>query len=121
MIRLLPVGVEVIAGGLDGVLRQNDSNNGRTAIQKQYATWYEAALTLAGAGLGMFRYHPDVWEPLLYGGLYGLASKTGQYVMAKQSGSTTTSGWVHAPMAMTPAWSGRDLYSNRNQPVGILG
>ena len=90
MIGLLPEGLVVVEGALNGVLQQNDDNAGRTEFHKQYSTWYEAALFVGGLGLGLIGGHPDLFEPLLYGGTFGLVSKGGQWAVQQASKSSTT-------------------------------
>jgi hypothetical protein len=95
VIGLLPEGLVVVEGALNGVLQQNDDNAGRTQIHMQYSTWYEAALLVGGLGLGIFGSHPDIFEPLLYGGTFGLTSKAGKWAVQQSSsgsgtGTTTT-------------------------------
>ncbi len=123
---LLPTGISVLAGGVDGLLRQNDANNGRIAIHTQYSTYYEGGLFVLGGVMGMFDVHPDLFEPFLYGGGFGISSKFGQWAMQQAgSGSTTgTTGTTGAagggPGPAVIAGSGLNTRQYRVEPVGAL-
>lgn len=126
---LLPTGISLLAGGVDGLLRQNDANNGRTEIHKEYSTYYEGGIFAGGAVMGMFDVHPDLYEPLLYVGGGLLASKFGQWAMAQansssssSSGSTTTSISTSTSSGGGPGLGSTGIrYGQyRDEPAGIL-
>ncbi len=92
MIGLLPEGLTLVEGALNGVLQQNDANAGRTQVHLQWSTWYEAGLLVGGLGLGIIGSHPDLFEPLLYGGTFGLATKAGMWAVQQSSSNKTGTG-----------------------------
>lgn len=128
---LLPTGIGLLEGGVDGLIRQNDTNNGRVEIHKEYSTYYEAALFVGGAVMGMMDVHPDIFEPLVYGGGALLASKGGQWAMQQAAPATTTTttststsgGGPGQPFRATPANRNGNAINyggDRTERVGIL-
>jgi len=126
---LLPEGIGILEGGVDGLLRQMDFDAARFEIHKEYSTYYEAGLAVLGGVMGMMDVHPDIFEPLLYGGTALLASKGGQwaYHQANPSkGALTATSTSYPTYGGGPGMSvlgGAQVGSNgrlRNERVGIL-
>ncbi|HUY55357.1 MAG TPA: hypothetical protein VMV23_09395 [Candidatus Nanopelagicaceae bacterium] len=130
---LLPTGISVLAGGVDGLLRQNDANNGRTMIHQQYSTYYEGGLLVLGGVMGMFDVHPDLFEPFLYGGGFGIASKGGQWAMEQASPKATTTTTTGTGTGAAATGGGRgpgggsalgnpgiNYGAYRDEPAGVL-
>ncbi|MGH7611602.1 MAG: hypothetical protein ACREN4_06255 [Candidatus Dormibacteria bacterium] len=123
---LLPTGIALLDGGVDGLLRQNDLNNGRTKIHKQYSTWYEAVGFVGGLAAALLGAHPDIADPFVYGSGALLASKGGQWALQESQSSTSTTttsttgggaayGVMRGGGARAIAYGGR-----RNATAGVL-
>jgi len=102
-LRLLPTGIAVVNGGVDGLLRQNDLNNARVEIHKQYSTYYEGAGFLGGLLAALFGAHPDLADPFLYSSASLLASKAGQWTVFKTEAAATQTA--------TPTYGGGAAYA----------
>ncbi|HUY55356.1 MAG TPA: hypothetical protein VMV23_09390 [Candidatus Nanopelagicaceae bacterium] len=79
-LELLPTGVSVIAGGMDGVLRAYDDSRGASLFPKQYSFYYEAALTIAGGALAFVGSESELTHPFLYGGTWRIGSRLGYWL-----------------------------------------
>jgi|SRR5215472_867242 len=109
-IRLLPLAVDAVAGGVDGMFGYNDdkANSGKVpgtanvSIQ-QNQRLYRGGLAAAGLLGGFFMRTTELTDPLLYFGLGGLASELG-YHLAAGGGHTTVTVTPAAPA--TPAGPG---------------
>jgi hypothetical protein len=91
MLALVPTGIVLIEGGIDGLIQQNDLNNGRTAFHQQWSTYYEGGLFVLGGLLSLFNVHPDISEPMLFGGGFGISSKFGRWALQAAQGSSSSS------------------------------
>ena len=125
-LRLLPTGIAVINGSVDGLLRQNDLNNGRVEIHKQYSSYYEGVGFVGGLLAALLGAHPDLADPFLYSSGALLASKAGQWTVYKTEASATQTA--------TPTYGGGAAYAamrghgapaiqyggRRNASAGIL-
>jgi len=77
MAAILPLAETVLLGGVDGALRAADVKAGRNTTLKQWSTYLEAGLVVAGAVAATQRVHPDYWEPMVVGGLFALSQRGG--------------------------------------------
>jgi len=76
-----------MAGGIDGLLRQEDFYRKATTPYKTYALYYEAALIAGGAAVSHFLHSPYEGAPLLYGGTALLASNLTEYLWMMSRGN----------------------------------
>ena len=123
-LRLLPTGISLVNGGVDGLLRQNDLNNGRAEIHKQYSSYYEAVGFVGGLVAALMGAHPDLADPFLYSSGALLASKAGQWTVFKtEAAATQTATPTYGGGAAWAAMGGaRQIQygGRRNATAGIL-
>lgn len=86
---LLPTAICAVAGGVDGAISGVDADHGRTEFIKQWSTYYQAGLVVAGGALGFFGAHPDVYEPLLFAPAV-LASRRAGFALVERNQKTPT-------------------------------
>src|SRR5258708_29804286 len=79
MAAILPLAETVLLGAADGALRAVDNKKGRNTTLKQWSTYLEAGLVVAGGLAAMQRVHPDWWEPMVVGGLFALSQRAGTW------------------------------------------
>lgn len=77
--RLLPIGVGVVTGAVDGAIALADAKAGRNTNLKQWSTYAEAGGLVVSALAGMNRVHSDLWEPVFYGTLTLLSRRAGAW------------------------------------------
>lgn len=123
-VRFFPLAVDAVAGGLDGVLRDSDVKNSRTGI-KRWSTLYKAALVVGGYLAETTGFSRDISEPMVYGGLFGLASEGGAYLARNTIGGYAAPQVLATPAAAALSGVGRSAAQivspqNRKQPAGVL-
>src|SRR5258708_4011925 len=65
MAAILPLAETVLLGAADGALRAVDNKKGRNTTLKQWSTYLEAGLVVAGGLAAMQPVHPASWEPMV--------------------------------------------------------
>jgi hypothetical protein len=121
-IRSFPLIVGAAAGAVHGVLRDADAVNGRTANTQQWSTFFEAGAVVAGYVAESMGHSSDVTNPLIYGGLFSLASRAA-YFYAKQNNLVKAGQLFAMPAAaMSHVGAAPQLVpaDSRRQPAGIL-
>ena len=124
-LRPLPIGVSLLAGGIDGLVRQGDVSVGGHLLPwwTQGSTYYEAALMAVSAGLSALgQIHPDVLEPAMYWSVGALASKATLWAVNGflPTGAAALPAGAGAVPVLVAAPAGQ-AWRPAVEPVGVTG
>ena len=125
-VRVMPLGVSIVVGGLDGVIRQGDLAAGKP-WWKENSTYFEGAALAVGLGLGLFgRFHADIVEPLMYSSAALLSGKVGAWGAQKleTAPAAAAAGYAGVPAMseLGAAYAAPQLFGRiRQEPVGLTG
>lgn len=98
MVRIFPIVIGAAAGAVDGALQDSDIKHSRVSNTKQFSTWFEAAAFGGGLLLDLMRFSPDVTDPLIFGGIFGLSRRAGM-ALGNMAAGTAPVTHMALPMA----------------------